>query len=98
MKVKCPECHKIYDLPPMPQVVLKVRNIMANPNLNFKDIAEVIETDQAIAARLLKIANSAYYGMSGMVASIQQACVVLGYKTLSEAVTVAGASSRWVKN
>ena len=59
MKVKCPECHKIYDLPPMPQVVLKVRNIMANPNLSFKDIAEVIETDQAIAARLLKIANSA---------------------------------------
>ena len=83
----------ISDLPPMPQVVLKVREIMANPTLSFKDIAEAIETDQAIAARLLKIANSTYYGMSGMVASIHQACVVLGYKTLAEAVTIAGTSS-----
>ena len=81
------------DLPPMPQVVSKVREIMANPLSSFKDISKVIETDQAIAARVLKIANSAYYGLSGNVATIHQASVVLGYETLSEVLTVVGASS-----
>ena len=81
------------DLPPMPRVISKVREIMSNPRSSFKDIAKVIEKDQAIAAMVLKIANSAYYGMSGMVSSIHQASVVLGYNTLSEILTVAGSST-----
>ncbi|WDN87276.1 hypothetical protein BuS5_00244 [Desulfosarcina sp. BuS5] len=81
------------DLPPMPRVISKVREIMSNHRSSFKDIAKVIEKDQAIAAMVLKIANSAYYGMSGMVSSIHQASVVLGYNTLSEILTVAGSSA-----
>lgn len=81
------------DLPPMPKVVSKVRDIMGNPLSSFKDIAKVIETDQAIAAKVLKIANSAYYGLSGQVSSIHQASVVLGYETLSEVLTVVSASN-----
>jgi HD-like signal output (HDOD) protein len=80
------------DLPPMPQTIHKVREIMANPNSSFKDLAGVLETDQAIAARVLKMANSAYYGVSGEVSSIQQASVVLGQKALGELMTMAGAS------
>lgn len=80
------------NLPPMPQVISKVREIMANPLSSFKDIANVIEKDQAIAAMILKTANSAYYGMSGKVSSIHQASVVLGYKSLSEILTVVGSA------
>lgn len=78
------------DLPPMPEVVQKVREVMADPKLGFKDVGNVLETDPAFAAGILKLANSAYYGMSGMVTSIQQAAVVLGYKTLGQLVTVMG--------
>lgn len=78
------------DLPPMPEVVQKVREVMADPKLGFKDVGNVLETDPAFAAGILKLANSAYYGMSGMVTSIQQAAVVLGYKTLDQLVTVMG--------
>jgi HD-like signal output (HDOD) protein len=45
------------------------------------------ETDQAIAAKVLKLANSSYYGLSGKVASIQHASVVLGHRTLGELIT-----------
>lgn len=78
----------INNLPPMPQVVHKAREVMANPNSSFKDLAIIFVTDQAIATRVLKLANSAYYGLSKRVASIQQASVILGHKTLAELITM----------
>ncbi len=83
----------VKDLPPMPRIIAKAREIMNDEKSSFKDIAKVIETDQAIATTILKVANSAYYGLSGMVSSIHQASVVLGYKTLEEMITMASAST-----
>ncbi len=83
----------VNDLPPMPQVADKARRVMADPDSSFADLAKVIETDQAIAARVLKLSNSSYYGVMGTVTSIQHASVVLGMKTLNELLTLACASS-----
>jgi HD-like signal output (HDOD) protein len=83
----------VNDLPPMPQTVLKAREIIANPKSDFKELAELFETDQAIAAKVLKLANSPYYGMGGKVSSIQRASVILGHKTLGEIIAMGGASS-----
>jgi HD-like signal output (HDOD) protein len=80
-------------LPPMPQIAHKARSIMSNPSSSFKDLAIVLVTDQTIASRVLKLANSAYFGLSGKVSSIQYASIVLGQKTLAELITVAAASS-----
>jgi len=82
----------VRDLPPMPDVVHKANKVIADPNSSFSDLAVVLVTDQAIAAKVLKISNSAYYGLSGTVSSIQQAAVVLGQQTLGEILTVASAS------
>jgi len=81
----------IKQLSPLPQVVFRVQELLANPDSSAKEIAKEIETDQAIAAKVLRIANSAYYGMGGKISSVQHASVVLGYKTLGEIVTIAGA-------
>lgn len=80
------------DLAPMPKVVSKAREVMANPNASFKEIGRILETDPAISARILKTANSAYYGLSGNVSSIQQASIVLGFETLGDIINIAGAS------
>jgi len=82
----------IKDLPPMPQVVIKIQHLISNLNSDTKQLAEVIESDQSIAAKVLKMANSAFYGMSGKISSIHQASLLLGYRTLGEIVTMAGAS------
>ncbi|MEJ2158785.1 MAG: HDOD domain-containing protein [Desulfobacteraceae bacterium] len=84
---------RIKDLPPMPKVLFKARQVMDDPKSGFKEIAKIIETDQAIAAKVLKVANSAYYGLSGMVNSIHQATVVLGYETLEQVITMVSSSS-----
>lgn len=85
--------NSLKDLPPMPKIIYKAREVMANPMSGFKEIAEVIETDQAIAAKVLQVSNSAYYGLSGMVSSIHQATVVLGHKTLEQLITMVSATS-----
>lgn len=84
---------RINDLPPMPKVLFKARKVLSDPNSSFKDISNIIETDQAIAAKILKVANSAYYGLSGMVSSIHQASVVLGYQTLEQVITMVSSTS-----
>ncbi len=83
----------VMDLPPMPQTVLRAREIMDDPNSDFKQLADLLKTDQAIAAKILRLANSPYYGQSGKVSSIQRASVVLGHKTIGELITMGGASS-----
>ena len=83
----------VQDLPPMPQTVLKAREIMDDPKAGFSELAELFESDQAIAAKILRLANSSYYGMSGTISSIQRASVVLGHKTLAELITLGGVST-----
>lgn len=86
------------DLPAMPHVVQKAQEIMAKPDSDMKALAKVIEVEQAIATRVLKMANSSYYGMSGKVSSIHHASVLLGLKTLGELITVAGISNLMSKD
>ncbi len=81
------------DLPPMPQVAEKARQTIDDPASSFTDLARVIETDQGIVTRVLKLANSPYYGVSGSVSSVQHAAVILGTQTLMELLTLACSST-----
>ena len=83
----------LVNLPPMPHIILKAREIMADPDSSLKNLADAIETDQALVAKVLTLANSAYYGVSGMVSSIQHASVLLGQKTLVQLITISASSS-----
>ena len=83
----------LVNLPPMPHIILKAREIIADPDSSLKDLADTIETDQALVAKVLTLANSAYYGVSGMVSSIQHASVLLGQKTLVQLITISASSS-----
>ncbi len=80
------------DLPPMPQVAQKARKVLADPNSSFTDLAKVIEADSGISTRVLKMANSPYYGLSGNVSSVHHASAVLGAKTLMELLNLACSS------
>jgi len=51
------------------------------------DIAEIIERDPPLTAKILKTANSAYYGASKRITSLQRAVIVLGFDTIKELVT-----------
>ncbi len=84
---------QLKDLPPMPQIVFKARNLLADPEAELRDLSSLLESDQAIATKVLKLANSAYYGLSGKVSSIRHASSMLGFKALGQLISMVGTSA-----
>lgn len=77
------------DLPTIPIVATKVMQMIEMDNITVEDIAKVVTTDPAVAARVLKIANSAFYGCQRQIQTISGAIVVLGFNTLRSLVVAA---------
>jgi len=80
------------NLPPIPQVVSEALEVLADPDSGIDDIAKIIETDQSMVSNVLRMVNSAYYSVPSKIASIQQACVLLGIRVLKEIIIMAGVS------
>lgn len=62
----------------LPEVTVKIIQIVENPRSTARDLHEVIKNDPALSARLLKVVNSAFYGLPGQISSIDRAIVLLG--------------------
>lgn len=78
-------------LPAMPEVMLKVRQMIKHPGTSPAQLAKIIETDPAMVTGILKVANSAYYGFRGKVATIQHASSLFGTRRLAELITAISA-------
>ena len=78
-------------LPAMPEVMIKVQQLIKLPGTTPNQLAKVIETDPAIVAGILKVANSAYYGFRGKVTSIQHASALFGTRRLAELIAAMSA-------
>ncbi len=64
--------------PPLPRAFLTLQEVLGNPHSSLRDIAAVVSHDPGLSALLLKLANSAYYGFSGRVDTIDRAVGLLG--------------------
>ncbi len=82
----------IEDLSPMPEVMYKAQEVMEDPDSTFKDLSHLVESDQALAVKILKMANSAYYRRRVKVNSIHDAITVLGLNILAEIIAIASSS------
>jgi HD-like signal output (HDOD) protein len=69
-----------------PTVYLTLQNIIDDPNKSVRDAAFVIESDAALAMRLLKIVNSAFYGFPSQISTISTAITLVGYRELQNLV------------
>lgn len=78
--------NSVTDLPPMPLIATKVLNMMSDPDYEVEELAAAIAHDPAVAARILKIANSSFYNLQRQVNSLDQAIFVLGEKTLKSLI------------
>jgi len=70
---------KIDELPTLPAVFPKLMSIIKNERTNASDIADVISRDPALASKILKVANSAYYGFAQEISSLERAVPLLGF-------------------
>lgn len=69
---------KVETLPTLPVVAAKVLKILSESDVDLEEVVRLIETDQAITLKILRLVNSAYYGLSTRVSSIRNAVVMLG--------------------
>lgn len=74
------------ELPSIPNVLSEVLQAVDNLDLSAKSLAHIIEKDQALTARVLRVANSPFYGFSRKIATIDLAIVILGLNTIKEIV------------
>jgi putative nucleotidyltransferase with HDIG domain len=79
----------IGQLPSLPAVVHQLLGTIDNEHADIEDLAKKIGQDQALVAKLLRVANSSFYGMQGKVASVQDALVVLGFRNMRTLVLAA---------
>jgi HD-like signal output (HDOD) protein len=71
------------DIPAQPEALVKLSLLMADEEINLRAAAELIETDMALAAAVLKAVNSSLYGLKGRVQSVQQAITYLGMREVA---------------
>ena len=77
---------KAGDINVLPSVAKKILDALGDDNFSINDLEHIIETDQALAVKVLKISNSALYGLPQEITSLQQALMVLGMKTIRSLV------------
>jgi HD-like signal output (HDOD) protein len=73
----------------LPEITLKIIELVENPRSTAQDLHKVISNDPALVARILKVVNSAFYGLPGQIGSINRAIVLLGLNAVKNIVIAA---------
>jgi len=74
----------IQELPTLPLLAQKLQEVMEDPLSSAEDAARIIEADQSLAAKVLSLVNSAYYGLPREITKISQAVPLLGFRATSQ--------------
>lgn len=85
----------IQTLPSLPSMYREIRTKLQDPDVSIRDIAEIIESDPAMTARIIKIANSGFYSLKRKVTSAMDAASLIGLETLAALVLSKGLSSQF---
>ncbi|MFN8391067.1 MAG: HDOD domain-containing protein [Bdellovibrionota bacterium] len=77
------------DLPPLPHVAAQALALIEDPDTTAQKLTELLGGDTALAARVLKIANSAMFSRQREITTINQAIMTIGFKTLKGIIVAA---------
>jgi len=84
---------KVKSIPTMPEAGTKMLSLLEEPDTEISEIEESLRYDPGLTANILKLANSAYFGIPSKIGSLRQAVVVLGFKRLVQLVVASCVSA-----
>jgi HD-like signal output (HDOD) protein len=87
----------IDDLPSSPAVWTQLRTLISDPDVEIRDLAQLISRDVGLTARVLRLVNSAFVGLRRHVTDVREAITVLGLRTISSIVLSAEVMSSFEK-
>lgn len=79
-------------LPPLPASIVRISAMLSDFNTSQSMLAQAISIDPILSTRLLRLANSAIYGLHGTVTSVANAVSTVGYAAISEILMMSGVS------
>ncbi len=80
-------------IPSLSVIVSRLIKVVNSSDSSAEDVADLIEKDPALTGKVLRLANSAFYGVPRSVSSVQSAVVILGFNTLKSIVLSASVFS-----
>ena len=72
----------IKDLPTLPSILVQINTMVKNDLVTIHEVGTMIERDPSLTSKVLKLANSSYYGLSYRVNTVTRAIIVLGINTI----------------
>jgi len=94
--ITCPDdiVNTVNSLPTLPDTAIRLIELAKNENYSVAEVEGVVKSDPALAARVLKVANSPFYGFLGRISSIEHATSLLGINELKN-IFVASAMANY---
>lgn len=83
------------DLPTLPSTVGKILELVDNPKTTAGMLSDLINTDPVLAAKVLKVANSAFFGFPKRISTLNLAIVILGFSSLKHLCLSVGVMNLW---
>lgn len=77
---------RMRDLATLPDIYTRIKSILDNPASTHEDMAKALSTDPALSGRLLRVANSAFYGRPSRINTVTQAVRLLGTQQIHDLV------------
>ena len=84
---------KVKSFPTMPGAGAKMLALLEEPDTTISEIEDVLRYDPGLTANVLKLANSAYFGVPSKIGSLKQAVILLGLKRLMQLVVASCVSA-----
>ena len=73
---------RVHTVPSLPEVVTQVCRLVNDPAATVDQVGDIMVKDAAMAAKMLRMVNSVYYGLPEPVHSLEKAVMILGFKTI----------------
>ena len=80
---------RVKDIPSLPQFVIETLKKLDDSKSSASDVGEKLARDEGLVLRILRLANSAYYGLSRRITGVSEAIAYLGFKTVKSILLAA---------
>lgn len=87
---------RVTEIGSLPEVTTRIVEIVEDPKSTAQDMHDIVKTDPALAARVLKVVNSAFYGLPAQISNLDRAIVMLGLSAVKN-IALAASLSRLFK-
>ena len=77
---------EVKNLPTLPGIVAKLSRMAEDPDTTTEQMGKVISKDHILAAKLLKLVNSAFYGFPQKISSLSSAIILLGFNVIKSLI------------